>query len=157
MNEQYASSSILDYSNRFNVRYSDGNILNISGGLTYTGNKIYSAALHGSYNSYSFDDISKAWYMPGYTVTLTGKYNISEDIHLNGEVTYEGSRYALVTANNEQKLEGIIDINLMAQYDFTKNISFFGRLHNMAAQNYKKWSGYPSQGFNVLFGGILKF
>lgn len=158
INESYISStSGFDFSNRFNVLYSDGNILKISGGLNYTGNKTYSAAIQGCYYNYNFDNLSKAWYMPEYTIALSGKYNLTDEIHLSGEATYQGKRYAPIPNASVELLDGMLDLNIMGEYDYTKNISFFGRLHNIAAQNYQRWYGYPSQGFNVLFGGILKF
>lgn len=157
-NQNYTDGSDTTFfSNRYGVIYDDGNILKVFGELNYIGNKLYDFSVKAAFYKYDFDNLTHPLHMPELTLSLTGNYHIRNDIHLSTELTYTGERYALLANRNMSKLGGMVDVNITGQYDFTKNISFFGRLHNLAAQNYERWYGYPSQGFNVLFGAMFKF
>lgn len=157
-NEAYSDGiDTIFYSNRFGVTYDDGSYIKIFGELNYIGNKKYDFAIKGSYYKYDLDHLSHPFNMPELALSLTGNYHIRKDIHVSAEFAYTGERYALISDENVVKLDGIVDLNIMAEYDYTKNITFFGRLHNLAAQNYQRWYGYPAQSLNVLFGAMLKF
>ena len=145
------------FSNRYNVIYDDGSVLKVFGELNYIGNKVYDFSAKAALFKYDFEHLPHPLNMPELTLSLTGNYHIRKDIHVSAEFTYTGERYALLPNGLMPKLEGIADLNIMGQYDFTKNMAFFGRLHNLAAQNYTRWYGYPSQGFNVLFGAMFNF
>lgn len=51
----------------------------------------------------------------------------------------------------------IIDWSLGAHYALNKQISFFLDAHNLLNHRHSYYTGYPSEGFNVMIGAMVKF
>ena len=49
-------------------------------------------------------------------------------------------------------MKGIVDINLGAEYRYSKMLSFFVNFNNIANTRYYRWEKYPSQRFNLMAG-----
>jgi hypothetical protein len=50
------------------------------------------------------------------------------------------------------ELKGTVDVNAGLEYRYTKRLSLFLQLNNIAALEYNKWNKYPTQRFNLLGG-----
>lgn len=51
-----------------------------------------------------------------------------------------------------KNLKGMADINIGAEYRYTKFLSVYANFNNVANFRYYRWDNYPSQRFNFMFG-----
>ncbi len=64
-----------------------------------------------------------------------------------------GKRFALpLNGTGYAELKGIADINLSLEYRYTKLLSVFLHINNLAASRYYQWYQYPLQRFNFMAG-----
>ena len=80
-------------------------------------------------------------------------------IIIKADVYVIGDQYALtqIKDNNVYKTEPILlksvgNINLGAEYRYSKMLSFFANFNNIANMRYYRWEKYPSQRFNLMVG-----
>ena len=72
---------------------------------------------------------------------------------LKADIYYMGKRYAKMDdLGNSKELESAMDINLGAEYRYSKTLSAFVQLNNILSENYYQWNYYPTYGFNFTFG-----
>jgi len=166
VNQYYADQPLessvpsnLHYSNLFRPVYDDGSLLKVKGELLYRPKKEMELLLHGTYFGWNLDTQAAAWHKPEFEIGLKGTFAFNDYINFNGSIGYLGERKAFdVYADNQQKvLDGVFDLNLGADYRFSKQWTFWTNLNNIAASRYYKWNGYPSQRFNVQAGIIYSF
>ena len=68
--------------------------------------------------------------------------------------TYTNLKVVTFTERDER---AIVDWSLGAHYALNKQFSFFLDAHNLLGRRYFYYTGYPSQGFNILAGAMFKF
>ena len=147
--------------NRFNVIYDAGEVLNIRGEVSYQLREKLRINLNGDYFNYKMKTELKAWYKPQVKVALSANYNLEEKIVAKINVFYIDSQFAK-TIDNTQKvtpvsLKGVFDVNLGAEYRYTKKLGFFFNLNNVAAMRYNRWLNYPTQRFSLMGGVSYSF
>ena len=115
--------------------------------------------LLGDVYNYTTDREEMPWHTPNYNITFSGSYNLKEKIIVKLDVFALGPQWAKIYVPLETsmvmkavKLDGIIDVNLGLEYRYTKKLSAFVQLNNLAAQQYNRWNYYPMQRFNLLGG-----
>ena len=69
----------------------------------------------------------------------------------------ESGSKVLTETRNVEKLNGIVDINLSANYNLNKYVGFFVNLNNIAFQKYQRYYLYPSYGLQALGGVVLTY
>lgn len=91
---------------------------------------------------------------PNWDVKLGLKYNLREKIIAGMEVTTEGKRRLLVTGDPSLWFEtySFFNMNLSAEYRYSKNLSFWTRFNNISSGRYYEWAYYPSQRFLCMLG-----
>jgi hypothetical protein len=162
VNKPYVGGGIqpvYHYSNQFDVVYDDGSLLKVSGELLYKPKQNMEFALNGAYYGWNLDEQAEAWHMPEVKLGLEGSFNLLENLYATAGVKYLGERSAFDVSNgaSAKKLDGIIDVNIGAEYYFSKQWSFWASMNNLAASKYYKWNGYPMLGFNAKAGIIFSF
>ncbi|MCT4645780.1 MAG: TonB-dependent receptor, partial [Carboxylicivirga sp.] len=149
------------YSNQFDVVYDDGSLLTVKGELLLNPKKDMEFALRGAYYGWSLDELDEAWHKPEMKFGASGQFSPMEGLLVKAGVDVLGERKALdVSATNGdliKKLKTVVDINLGAEYHFSKQWSFWANVNNVAASKYYKWNGYPMQGLNMKAGIIYSF
>lgn len=81
--------------------------------------------------------------------------NVSAQVRIiPGLHAHTGCRIVEFTGNEER---AIINWSLGARYAMNERLSFFLDGHNLLNRRYQHYSGYPSQGINVLVGAVCKF
>jgi hypothetical protein len=156
---------VMDYSganlvyNRFDVIYDNASILNISGQLKYQMREKLNIIAKGNYYIYNTETLTRAYHRPDYDLTLTGIYNLQSKIILKADLFFFGKQWALtqettngVNVLNPVQIKGWADLNLEAEYRYSKMLSFFARFNNIANQRYFRWERYPNQRFNFMLG-----
>lgn len=153
--------------NRFNVIYDTINITTFEAALNYQLHEKIKLDLVGRYYSYNALNNTYAWNLPQVQVVLRGSYNLYDKFIFSVDVNLEGGRKALVyatesgaTLENGQyavPLGFIADANLSVEYRYNKRISAFLNFNNIAAQRYKRWNNYPTQGLQAMAGVTFRF
>ncbi len=151
------------YKNKFDVIYDNATILTVHGEAAYQLREKIRFNLAGDYFDYKMATQQYAWYKPQLKVTLTGNYNINSKIVAKVDVFYLASQYAKNVSDDngnilaQKQIPYLVDINLGTEYHYTKKLSFFIKLNNIANMKYKRWYNYPTQGFNVMGGLSFSF
>jgi hypothetical protein len=156
---------LIDYdnflSNKFMVVYNDANLLNVNGQIKYQLKEKINVIAKGNYYGYSgLDSGAYAWHKPEFDITLSGLYNLKSKIILKADFFYIGRQWAKqvtetvpgVNVYSNVQLKGIADINLGAEYRYSKMLSFFATFNNIGNFRYYRWDRYPTQRFNMMVG-----
>lgn len=156
---------VIDYSganllyNQFNILYDDVSILTLSGQMKYQLREKLSLTGKGNYYIYNTKNLTRAYHKPDYDLTFSAIYNLQSKIIIRGDLFFQGKQWALTqveqngnTSLTPKQLKGWADINLEAEYRYSKMLSFFARINNIANQRYYRWERYPSQRFSFMLG-----
>lgn len=153
---------------------SDYQCVKIGGQLFYHYRDIISIHLSGDYfawkiqklaNSAKLEDIAKnidltpgrVYDRPDWKISLRIDGRIDEHWTLYSDNHFEGTRWA-ITTGGEVKLPALIDMNLGAQYEFTKlHLAVFLQLNNIICRRNHTLYGYQSYLINGLAGVSWKF
>ena len=114
-------------------------------------------------NMYDYNTTQQyAWNKPDWDGQLGLKYNLRDKIIAGIDITAIGKRKQIVNGDVYSLKEGyeprIIDmpahfnINLNAEYRYSKILSFWTRINNIALDRYYEWAYYPSQKFLFMLG-----
>lgn len=148
-------------SNKFNVLYNDVTLLNVNGQLKYQLKEKINVIAKGNYYGYGgLDSGAYAWHKPDFDVTLSALYNLKSKIIVKADLFYIGKQWTkqvLTSASgvetvNTTQLKGFADINLGAEYRYSKMLSFFVNFNNIGNVRYYRWDRYPTQRFNAMIG-----
>lgn len=156
----------IDYSgantlyNHFNILYDNASVMNISGALKYQLREKMHFIATGNYYIYKTKNLTRAYHKPDYDLTLSAIYNLKSKIIVRGDIFVIGKQWAktqvvntdLSTSLQPKQLNGLVDVNLEAEYRYSKMLSFFVKANNIANQRYYRWERYPTQRFNFTIG-----
>lgn len=156
---------VIDYSglnqiyNQFNVVYDNASVLTVSGQLRYQMKEKLNISAKGSYYIYKTKTLTRAYHKPDFDLTASAIYNLQSKIILRADLFFMGKQWALTqeeeagaTVLKPKQINGWADLNLEAEYRYSKMLSFFARFNNIANQRYYRWERYPSQRFNFMLG-----
>jgi hypothetical protein len=144
--------------NTFNVIYDEIEVLNYFGEISVSPSEELTFNVKANYNDYILINEAKAWHKPSFDLSFTTKYNLRHKIILKADILAIGKRYAkLDDAGGIKELESAIDINLGAEYRYSKVLSGFIQLNNLLSDGYYEWNYYPTYGFNVMVGLTYSF
>lgn len=163
----FVTDTVYSGRNRFNVIYDTMNITKIEGSIYYQLKEKVKIDVIGRYFSYNARNNIFAWNLPQFQVILRGTYNLYDKFILTIDANLEGGRRAQVFApgkdvleeNNQYalKLGFLADANIGLEYRYNKRVSGFVNLNNVAAQRYRRWYNYPTQGFQAMLGVTIRF
>jgi hypothetical protein len=143
----------LGVGNYFVPVYDDGDMLRVHGEMSYPFNSKLSFALDGNYYRYSLTGQEYAWHRPDWDGTFRADYNLRNKIVASAALTLIGQRHALVKAPEKVvKLEMHPNLNLGAEYRYTRVMSFWVRANNLSYKKYYEWNYYPAHNFMILAG-----
>jgi hypothetical protein len=153
----YASSNPLN--NRFSVIYDNASLLNVSGQLKHQFREKLNFIAKGNYYLYKPKNLTRAYHRPDFDLTFSAIYNLKSKIILRADLFIMGNQWAY-TQNKEgsvyvlkpKLLNGWGDMNLEAEYRYSKMLSFFARFNNIANQRYYRWERYPTQKLSFMIG-----
>lgn len=151
----FVADTALPFRNRFGVIYDDGTILSLKAELTYQAAEKIKIGGRLLYQDFNMNTEGYAWHKPAFTSGIDIRYNLEDKI-----IAYAGLNYLadikvktfedgkMVTGS----LKNILDINFGAEYRYSKLLSGFLRLNNLAASKYYRWQHYPAHRFNMMIG-----
>ena len=117
-------------------------------------------------NRYTLSKFKNAWNKPGWDAKFGMKYNLRDKIIAGMEITLQGKRklvvngesLLLLSSQTEQyspfiyEMPTHLNLNLSAEYRYSKILSFWTKLNNISNNRYYEWAYYPSQGFLFMLG-----
>jgi hypothetical protein len=154
----YTKNGTLD--NQYKVIYDNTNLFNVSGQVKYQYKEKIHFIAKGNYYMYKTKNLTRAYHRPDFDLTFSAQYNLKSKIIIKADVFVIGNQFALTQVSDanfnyttEPKLlKGIVDVNLGAEYRYSKMLSFFVNFNNIANTRYYRWEKYPSQRFNLMAG-----
>jgi len=154
----------IDYSgantlyNHFNILYDNASVTNLSGALKYQLREKIHFIAKGNYYIYKTKNLTRAFHKPDYDLTLSAIYNLKSKIIVRGDIFMIGKQWVqtqvvdVTTSLQPKQINGLVDVNLEAEYRYSKMLSFFVKANNIANQRYYRWERYPTQRFNFTIG-----
>jgi hypothetical protein len=156
------------------VVYSDITLLRLQGELAVRPSESWKIFLRGNYYKYTLSTMTPAggvsrnvrdddhpWNKPSFDISLEARYNMADKILVNAGIYAIGKRYYEdfnydfvndVPADLEESLPLAVDANLGIEYRYSKLLSFWVRINNLAAQKYYLYHQYPDFRFRVMLG-----
>lgn len=145
---------------RFTAVLDDVNIFSVEGTFVYQQSKKWKARALINFNQYSVAE-NLAWHLPELKGSIALSYNLKDKLIFETEIFAESTRKARIFNESglvqEQDLKGFVDINLSAEYRYSKLLSAFIHLNNLSANKYERWLDYPTQGLRVMAGVSYSF
>ncbi len=155
--------------NQFTVEYNDIALLNLQGELTVRPSDKWKVFLKGNYYLYTMGawsnstldttwanvegDSDHPWNKPSWDISLQARYNMSNKILIDLGIYTIGKRYYEdYDPAVEEELPWVLDANLGIEYRYTKLLSFWARINNIAARQYYLYHQYPSYKFRIMLG-----
>jgi len=156
------------YGNSFEIFYDDVKTLGIFGELNVDVNRNFTFGINAEVYDYDTETDNPAWNLPNLTGSLFMDYQIGEQWFLGANLFFVGEREDIssqVVQNTIPAdfpatlvtLDSYFDANAHIGYRFNEQLSIFGKVNNIANNNYQRWANYPVQGFQVLAGATYKF
>jgi hypothetical protein len=116
--------------------------------------------------NYTLSNYDYAWNKSNWDGKLGLKYNLRDKIIAGMDITVQGMRRLIVTRENLPYSESIplqnapiiiempahFNLNLSAEYRYSKILSLWAKFNNISNKRYYEWVYYPSQGFLFMFG-----
>ncbi len=143
--------------NFFTAIPDDGEILNIHGEISGTVlEKIWYGA-RANYYKYSMTQPDLPLNKPDWDATLGLKYNLRNKIVAGAEINALGRRQlAVMNMSTLVPLAGKepvhVNINLSAEYRYTRILSFWVKANNIAFNKYYEYAYFPTQRFLITVG-----
>jgi hypothetical protein len=144
--------------NTFIPMTDDGEIFKLHGeiGGIITNKISYSAK--ADWYKYTLSTYLKPWNLPLWDLAAGIRYNLMDKIIANADLTVIGKRDLAATTsgiyipNIPVDSPAHVNLNLGAEYRYTKILSFWVKLNNISFNRYYEWAFYPSQRFLLMAG-----
>ncbi len=138
--------------------YDNVDLTKVTGEIIYEPGVKWELVLRGDYFMYNTTNELEAWHKPDYRVSLLAGYNLGDKILVKLMTYFIGSQQAKTfDPEGSKTLAGTADVNLDFEYRYTKKLSVFLDINNIASIRYEKWQDYPTQRLNVLAGFKFSF
>ncbi|HTL81142.1 MAG TPA: TonB-dependent receptor [Bacteroidia bacterium] len=148
------------YRNKFTVIYDDATVVNVHGELGWRHLQKLQITATGDWYKYTMATEAHPWYTPTLRLSLNADYNLEDKIVAKLNVYYLNGQFVKpvdVLSGTSPELKGLVDVNLGLEYRYSKFLSAFLNLNNLANQRYYRWYGYPMQKFNFVAGLTYTF
>ncbi|RBL92102.1 TonB-dependent receptor [Chitinophaga flava] len=99
----------------------------------------------------------KPWHLPPFQGDLFVQYTFAKKLHLNADLFALSGSYYLLPNKDFGKTKGAWDLNAGASYDIGKNFNLWLNANNIFNSHYQRWYLYPTYGFNIVGGIMVKF
>lgn len=142
---------------RFNVLYDDVEIINLKGSVEMDVQGFNLSAIL-SQNFYTPSEQEKAWHLPAFTLNVGASYNelLQSRLTVKGELFLQNGVPFLNDEGNSENLDGLYDLNVLADYEITERFNGFVNFYNILNNKRQRWQRYPTFGFNLLVGVGMK-
>lgn len=111
-----------------------------------------------SWYNYTLSKFDYPWNKPMWDAGATFKYNLRNKIIAGADLSLTGKRKLAASSAKDYVPDIKIDepvhvnLNLSAEYRYTKILSFWVRMNNISFNRYYEWIWYPTQRFQFMAG-----
>ncbi len=155
--------------NYFEALTDDVNLLNMHAEMNGPINDWISFNGALNLNEYTLSKFQYAWDKPGWDAKLGLKYNLRDKIIAGMEICVLGKRHEIVNGDFVPPEPGPsvpayvdprvimlmpahFNLNLSAEYRYSKILSFWTKINNISYNRYDEWSYYPTHRFLFMVG-----
>lgn len=146
--------------NKFMPVYDNGSLLKSTWEVSLRQSDNLSFILKGNFYQYKLDSIAAPWHKPGWDLNFTTRYAWKQKLVVKAELFLLG-KYSVPQPDPEmgsvQSLDGLVDVNLAAEYRIKPWMSAFVQINNLLSDQYFIWQNYPMQRFNFIAGMSWNF
>jgi len=152
--------------NSLGIVYDDVSTFSIAGELNVDINRNFNLALKAEYFGYDTDGEAEPWNLPDIEASLFLDYQIDEHWFAGANLFFVGERkdqfvveQSLLPIDPAKTitLDSFFDLNAHVGYKINDQLSAFGKVNNIANQDYNRWLNYPVQGIQFLAGATYQF
>jgi hypothetical protein len=151
----------------FSAITDDVELLNIHAEMSGPINDKLSFNVAANIYKYTLSRFEYAWNQPGWDAKLGLKYNLRNKIIAGIEITALGKRHEIVNGDLPAPVPSVpaaldprviiempayFNLNINAEYRYSKILSFWTKLNNISGKRYYEWAYYPSQGLLLMLG-----
>jgi hypothetical protein len=155
-----------DRGNYFAPISDDVELLNVHGEISAAITDKLSVNASANIYKYTLSKFDYAWGKPDWDGKFGLKYNLRDKIIAGVDLSLQGKRKMIVNGQNmslipappaELKpvpfdMPSCFNLNLSAEYRYSKILSFWGKVNNISSKHYYEWVYYPSQSFLFMIG-----
>jgi hypothetical protein len=154
--------------NYFSALTDDVELLNIHAEMSGPINNKFSFTGAVNLYKYTMSKYDYAWNKSDWDGKLGLKYNLRDKIIAGVEISAQGKRHMIVNEDLpvpvptpaipfvdpriKSEMPAHFNLNLSAEYRYSKILSFWAKLNNISNKPYYEWIYYPSQGFLFMLG-----
>jgi hypothetical protein len=151
--------------NHFNALTDDVELLNLHAEINGPINNTLSYSVAANYYKYNMYKFEYAWNKPDWEGKFGLQYNLRDKIIAGIDISLIGKRKMVVNGNDLLLPESpgltvppVVDmpihfnLNLNAEYRYSKILSFWTKLNAISNNSYYEWIYYPTQGFMFMLG-----
>ena len=164
----FIPDTISSYGNKFQMIYDNLSQTSFLAEITYQELEKLKVSAKGEYFIYSPSNFSRAWQKPDFIFTLSGLLDLSDKIVIKTDFYLVGKRdvfsysepellYELEDDKYIYSLPTFVDMNISAEYRYSKKVSAFIQFNNFTAKKYQYWQNFPVQSINILGGITISF
>ena len=150
-----------EFGNYFMPSADIGNIFNLHGEIN--GKITDKLSFNGKANIYNYEFENKPWNKPAWDAKFGLDYNLRDKILAGVELTSIGKRTnaifndrgwwgGMFSGFDEIEEPMHVNLNLKAEYRYTKILSFWLKFNNISFKDYYEWAFYPSHRFMFMAG-----
>ena len=144
----------------FSPIYDNGELLNVQAELSTSLSDDVSLEAKAGYYNYRMEYLEEPWHKPSWDAKLGLDYNLRDKIIANADLHGLSKRFARVgpmsysSSPDYEVFELPMNLSLSfgMEYRYTKILSFWAKLNNIALNRYFEWNFYPSQRFLFMAG-----
>jgi hypothetical protein len=150
----YFVNDTMNWQNQFEAVYDDNNLVTYHGQLVVQPVEKLEFLADARYFKYIMFEQLKPWHKPDFMIEFDTRYKITPKIIAEADICITGNRWTKNYSypDDMAKLKPVADINFKLNYHYSKVLTLFADLYNLADRSYMIWNQYPSQRFNFLFG-----
>ncbi|MFN8395442.1 MAG: hypothetical protein U0176_12430 [Bacteroidia bacterium] len=128
--------------------------------LVFNKNDKIRAGVKGDFRHFRTSNLTANFNMPGTKVDIWGSYNFANKVWVATEIYVFGPRTMSVTSDSLATpiKQGVVaDVNLSAEYRFSKRLSVFLELNNLLDNRWQRWYNYQERPFDIKGGVTFSF
>jgi hypothetical protein len=138
----------------------NSSVFNVKAELNHEFGEQFMLGFVMNYYKYSLS-IDAPFSRPTFTTHLNLGYNMGDKFLWKASIfTMNKRKTRELLADdryNDVTLKGLVDLNLGLDYRYSKNVSLFVNLNNLANNQYQRWMNLPVYGINVVGGLTVSF
>lgn len=160
-NRIFFSDSIYGNGNYFTYKADDVDVLQLHGALSGKFSDKVSFTTEANWYRYTMTSLRLPYYKPEWDASFGLKYNLRDKILAGLQATVIGLRMPLAelefnhTIGLETDLSALpahLNLNLSAEYRYSKILSFWAKLSSLSNDRYYEWLQYPTHRFLIMAG-----